>query len=293
MQSVSRSSAWSATSPFLVLAVLGLVCLAGSVAAHAETSHPFIPPMSCQRAGRTPEAEITRVKLSDDVVVERIKGKAALKRLTELRNRQPEAFARARKDLRSHGFVPTEKVYIERTVRLASKGPGAGDPQVVPTQDYGESNADGEILFWSWNDGNDATWEGTIYMDVYSAGAAATWDGQIDTSTEEYPWIYYTKTWEGPGSGGGRPKVDFQGPRPKGPSFSVVSATMTRPGGPRAYLREASFYDWAVCWRACVVGSCIAAAIGCKWGDGLWPGCFGAWCVGAEVGCGVTCFLAK
>lgn len=176
------------------------------------------------------DPDIRRVRLGNDVWVERLTGKAALAHLHNIMSRRPGAFDRARQSLRDRGFVPTETVYVERTIRLASTQP-FGKGLVVPAQDYSESNEDGEILFWSWDDGDDATWEGSIYIEIYSDGAASTWEGQIDASNEEHNWIYYLKTWEG-GPGPGEPleaRFDLAPPRP-GHAPRIVTADLDLSG---------------------------------------------------------------
>jgi hypothetical protein len=229
----------------------------------------------------TRNPEIREVKISEDLRIQEMTGQAALDHLYNVLSRKPKAFSTARKSLASRGFLPTEKVYVERTVRLVSPA------------SLSDTSPDGEIVFWSWDDGDDGTWEGAIYVEVYSSGAASTWEGQLDVSTQDYPWIEVHKTWEGGAGGGGGPlPVSFNGPPLPGSLVHVTPAVQSTGAlaGSTSYM-PASFYQWARCWRGCVVTGCTAAAIGCLATGPAWPGCFGFWCVGTEVGCAIGCYL--
>lgn len=164
---------------------------------------------------------------------------------------------------------------------------------LAPAQNYSEQNRDGEIVFWSWSDGNNATWEGEIYVEVYSTGWAATYEGQIDASTSQHPWIWYENTWE-------RPRGPIQteyGTPPPASGFAVLAVApswlprdpASRPSGYALALRGMA---WAKCWRGCVVGACSAIAGACLFSNGLWPKCFGGGCVFAELGCAIDCALS-
>lgn len=274
------------TRVFVLLAVILMSAPAYAQAAEAAAVSPQVP--WCDSASFS-NVDVQRVSLGNDVVIERIKGTPALAHLQEILAKKPKVFQRARKELEERGFQPTDKVYIERSVRLASLS-NSVDPTL--TGSYTETNADGQVVIWAWDDGDDSTWEGTIYIEVYANGSASTWQGQIDDSTEEHSWVYYTKTYEKP------PReplpVNFNGPRFSDRTPGIINAVFhpDAPQYPNAYM-EVGFYEWAKCWRACVVGGCITAAIGCKFSGPGWAPCFGGWCVGAEVGCGVSCALAK
>lgn len=235
-------------------------------------------------------AEVHRVALADGAFVERLTGEAALAHLYNSMSRRPEAFAGARRALGARGFGATSTVYVERTIRLA-KGPlGGGGATILPAQTHSEQNSDGEIVFWSWDDGQNATWEGAIYIEAYASGVAATWEGQIDASTAQHPWVYYRKTWEG---GGGSPhptRLDHLPPLPG--IFPAATSAMPRRSRPQgAEVLPASFGTWAICWRSCVVTGCGTAAVGCIASGPLWPKCFALWCLGAEAACGLGCLM--
>jgi hypothetical protein len=239
-------------------------------------------------------SEIQRVALGNDVFVERLHGEAALAHLYNLMSRRPEAFAAARKSLEQRGFAPTNIVTVERTIRLARSRPKEGGALAVPAQTSSEQNSDGEIVFWSWDDGNNGTWEGEIYIEIYSTGAASTWEGQIDDSTDQYPWIYYRKLWEGAGGGGPHEVQNEVSPPLPGSRAQIVPAVLLESCGLEAgRVVPVSFYQWAVCWRACVLGGCTAAAAWCRLTGPAWPECWSVRCVAAEIGCAVSCYFAN
>lgn len=233
---------------------------------------------------------VSLVRLANGVDVERLTGDAALAHLRNLMSRNPAAFAQSRKDLLARGFKPTETVFVERTLRQArSRWDQARPFQYV--QDYSESNSDGEIVFWSWTDGDDDTWEGSIYVTIYSNGAETTWDGQIYDATEDHPWVWYQKTYE-------RQPIDKQieysaPPLPGRGAEAIQLARLGQPMWKPEFLPAGSFYNWSVCWRSAVVGGCTTAAVACRLSGPAWPGCFGAWCVGAEVGGAIGCYFAN
>jgi len=229
--------------------------------------------------------DVVRVQYGK-TTVEKLTGAAARNHLLNLLARRPQAFAAAREEFQRSGWKETDYVYVERTLASA-EGDGRAPGSDVVLAAVSESNNQGEIVIWSADDGNNATWEGSIYFEVYSTGAASTWDGQIDVSTTEHPWLWYRKTWE-------------KQPRPRqvsnegilGASHGFELAVQRGPEQLSPGSQLADFYGWAQCWRACVVGGCTTAAVACRLSGPLWAGCFAAWCVGVEVGCGVTCYFA-
>lgn len=266
--------------------------LVGAVAAEAEAFRPPTPPAPGPAAYVVPAAgstsgDVQRVKIGDDLWVEKLHGEAALAHLYNLLGRRPDALAAARRNLTVQGFSPTETVYVERVIGLAHGSAQESGSSVGLAQTYSEQDGRGEIVFWSWDDGQPNTWEGTIYIEIYSNGAASTWEGQINSGTTDHPWVYYRKTWE-------------QQPRPPQQTLwdapplpgTVVPATMKTPfnGSPDEIMLAGTFYGWAKCWRQCVVGWCAGAAVACLGTTVNWPICWGAACSGAELACGINCY---
>lgn len=276
-----------------LLAVFVLaVCLGGcattTTGPGAESSYPP-PMMSSSQESPAPDysnvPETSRMRPN----IERIAGEAALTHLRNLMSRNPEAFARSRQNLAARGYKPTDTVYVERTLRPL-KGPGSSSSPYQLVQDYSESNADGEILFWSWSDGNNNTWEGAIHMVIYGNGAESTWDGQIDASTSEHPWVWYEKSWERPPREPIEIRYSFPPPASRGGDVIHLARSGPKWTNPH-FVPAGSFYNWARCWRAGVVSGCSTAAVGCIATNGGWAGCWGAWCTGTLVGAGAGCYF--
>jgi hypothetical protein len=270
----------------LILVFSTTTTLAPAQAAERQSAGT-VPPMVCARPPGLQEVatgnpEIREVKIGEGLRLQDMTGEAALDHFYNVLSRKPKAFSAARKALAGRGFAPTNTVFVERTVRLLSPASTS------------ETSPDGEIVFWSWDDGDNGTWEGAIYVEVYADGAASTWEGQLDTSTQDYPWIEVHKTWEGGAGGGGGPlPVSFNGRPPLPGSLAGVAPAVQLPipfAGAGAYT-PVSFYQWARCWRGCVVTGCGAAAVGCLFSDGGWPGCWAGWCLGSEASCAVGCYL--
>lgn len=268
----------------LALLLLGLVAIPITAQTNEDARPPFIKPVA-DHLDLDPARDVVLVKAGPDVLVQQMQGLEALEHLQNLRSQNPEAFAKARRSLLDKGFKPTNHVFVERTVRVASR---PGDTNGVAfAQDYSESNAEGEILFWSWSDGDDTTWEGEIYVEVYSTNDASAWEGQIDASNEDHEWIYYEKTWE-------KPTEEFRdtSSNPEAPQQLDVLPAVISPQTERfsAQYRSAGWIAWAGCWRENVVAGCAGAAVGCIATNGGWPGCWGATCVGVQVASAISCY---
>jgi hypothetical protein len=248
--------------------------------AHSAADRPEVFPVVQQISD-----DVRLVRISPEIAVEQLRGSAALAHLRALQSRRPEAFRKSHELLRGQGHDVTNEVFVERTLRTTGGTAGTKDP--FSLTDSSEHKAEGEIVFWSYA-GSGYTWQGTIYLEVYSTGAAATWDGQIDTSSSDHPWVWHQKTWEGTI---GR-NQDIESSEPPLPGvYLVVDRMVADHSETGRIIHPVSFYNWATCWRAGVVSGCTAAAIGCMRVTAAWPACFGTWCVGAEIGSAIGCAL--
>lgn len=231
--------------------------------------------------------DVSLIELPSGVAVEQLRGDAARAHLRNLQSRRPSAFVAAKKALAARGYTETDDVFVERTFRGTRSAYQNGSSN-LRIQNYMEQNADGEIVYSSWTDGDDRTWEGTIYVEIYSDGAASTWDGQIDASTDDHPWVWHEMTWQRAGSI--EPEYDARWNRSvDAPRDVYLARSASRRPGP--YLLVGKFFDWANCHRANVVGGCVGGAVGCVLTGPGWAGCFGATCVGVQVASAITCYL--
>jgi hypothetical protein len=244
---------------------------------------------SVRHMGAPSSMDIRMIANNGSVAVEELRGAAALAHMQNLRSRRPAAFAKVAMSLRARGFVPTDIVYVQRTVRLASGGSGGSiAPQFAS---YSESNSEGEITLWSWDDGDDRTWEGSIYVEKYG-GESAMAEGQLDVSTESWSWYYTDVVWEsGPISPEYQDVRRQLSPRAEAlqqPAAAAVTTPFNPPLTVYMFAQEGGGRDWIQFfkdYRACVVGWCTGATVACLVSGPKWPLCWGGACVGAQIGC--------
>lgn len=285
----SRFLRWVALVPALLLAlelapqpVFGLPSTTGYCpSAATQLTDPAADPVTWDENG-----EVRRFNIDGQLAVEQLVGSAALAHLQNMKSRQPQAFAAATKALRARGFEPTEIVFVQRTLRLASTGnrPGLNDGAPIFAE-YTESNSEGEITLWSWDDGNNDTWEGTIYVEKYG-GESAMAEGQLDIATENYWWYYTNVVWEsgsGPFNKDVRYPFDPRGSQPNPPYLVASVPFLPQPFSP--YMLARDWIRFFKDYRACVVGWCTGAAVACAGMGPGWPACWGFACVGAQIGC--------
>ncbi|HEX8619367.1 MAG TPA: hypothetical protein VF911_17425 [Thermoanaerobaculia bacterium] len=218
--------------------------------------------------GLTPPAaanEIVRVSDGNGGEVEVLRGESARAHLRNLKMKSPKAFKASEENLRRRGFEPTSEVLVVRST----------DPSVAPAQTTVESSA-GEIVFWSWTDGDDATWEGSMYATKYSTGEEVIHDSQLDTSSNHVMWEYLA--YETP-----RQRYQTTANRLRHPSPYVLLAR--QPATAASYATVGTVRPRVRDWVGCVVGTCAGAAYGCVLSGPAWPQCVVLTCAGAKVGC--------
>jgi hypothetical protein len=151
---------------------------------------------------------------------------------------------------------------------------------------------DGEIDFWSWDDGYDGTWEGVIYAENYNTGVSATFEVQINievdgnywtvfencTGVERYGQPYEVKTLPGREQDSG---IRLASIRPDGEFLPLLLSSMRineAPGKPYVLVGGKAYY-WCAFW------GCLGSAVGCLFfGPGA-PLCFIAACTTVLVAC--------
>jgi hypothetical protein len=209
--------------------------------------------------------EVYRIKDSDGKDVEVLTGKAALSHFKNLKAKSPKAFDKSVTHLQERGFTPTESVVVIRSIHTG----------IVPTQSSVETS-EGEIVFWSWTDGDPSTWEGSMYATKYATGQETVYDGQIDTPTNDVRWEYmsydtprqrYQTTQTQPENEGIYLLASLRSPR----SAGIETIATSRPK-----IRE---------WVGCVVGGCMALGMGCVLSGPLYPECVILGCAGTKAGC--------
>jgi hypothetical protein len=219
--------------------------------------------------------------------LERLEGNAALAHLNNLKVRHPLAFARAMKAMRDHGFKPTEIVDVVRNTARAGARPRSHVPGIFLAQDY-VADSTGELVMWSWDDGDASTWEGVIYAESYSDGIYVTEDSQINVVSDPYPvWEYTAAAYD---SGGNdllliKNRIHRQSPVPQIASASADMQRAIVEGTPPNSIELARVPEPVRAWLACTIGGCGSAAWGCAVSGPGWGHCFLGWCGGAALGC--------
>jgi hypothetical protein len=138
----------------------------------------YVPPNAAQRA------------------VEVLEGEAALAHIRNLKAKRPKAWARAEQLLIERGYKPTGEAVVLRSTSLVRDREKPRKPFGFIQETIQDSS--GEVTFWSWDDGQDGTWEGTIYMADYD-GFESLADAQIYFDTPDFaPTWEYTVHVEGP-----------------------------------------------------------------------------------------------
>lgn len=262
------------------------------VAILAFTAPLFATADQPEIATNSRNADVRRIETPDGKrIVEVIVGETAQAHLQNAKLRRSSAFEKAAQVLRQRGYKRTNEVVVLRT--LDKQAWLRSQQSIQPVEDYA-STEDGEIIFWSWDDGDDTTWEGSVYIEKYDTGGYVMLDGQLDPGYSDIPPVW-EETIEYYGGGGG----GEDGPREpmlqtlldqkpiKLASLSDISAAINRNVGDndiqlvqwRAYLR-----DWGKCF-----GPNCAVAIGtCRYSGPFWAKCSLAGCGIAAVACGIA-----
>lgn len=214
--------------------------------------------------------------------IEVLEGVEAKRHLENLMSRRPAAWARAKADLLARGFTPTDIVVVHRSIRQV-KGPAAArEPHVQLASETQIQDSDGEIVFWSWDDGDDSTWEGSMYMSDYEYSSEALSNTQLWIADEEshYPlWeenIYY--------DGGTTPgPIDKARINHARDGIQLVSFS----SGGNFKLVQSSVHRLVQDWGWCAASMCGGAILGCRATGPKYPVCVKFNCSLGAISCGI------
>jgi len=224
--------------------------------------------------------------------VEVLRGDKALAHLNNLKARRSSAFALAVKLMEERGFKPTNIVTVVRSTRLVRQPTSGVRPEMHRVQ-TSVSNDSGEVVFWSWDDGNSATWEGVVYFEDYTTGANFTGNAQIDISqgdTESIVWeqqVSYTS------GGGGSIDKKYTSLRPFSKDQEIVQVASTSPdliasisSRPPIYLTQtaARVANFLMCFSS----RCYVHMMQCRWTGPGWSDCSAALCGIDAIMCGIA-----
>lgn len=238
------------------------------------------PPLAHQlEAGcRAPDSEVV-LDADRGISVERVQGEAARTHLLNLMARHPEPFASARSTLAERGAHPTEQVFVLRSLALAdpvpalSKAPGSSPDSVA----IGDGN--GEMIFWSWDDGDPSTWEGQIYVANYEHDFEAILETQFAIGSVPYSVVWGSTIWSRRGPYQQFPDAaSTGGDETFGTEFLASLLSNGGPGvlagGDEPPRPKPKAQHYLECWLGGMGSGCFAGAVRCLLTGPAWVVCF-------------------
>lgn len=277
---------------FAISAIVGACMLAPSVALATETSDTLSSSSSALVSFLTNKTQSCSISLASggqpvDPTArpfEVLEGEQALSHLRNLKAKRPQAWARAEQILRERGFKPTGEVIVMRsTTHAKSKGKARKPFAFADSETIYDSS--GEVTFWSWDDGVDGTWEGSVYMADYQNGIDGMADAQMFFDTPDFYTMWEYDVYVGGPEGPVYPEQQMASYLGKQPLYQLASVAPMAPGIQRVYCGTRFVQDWGWClapacgwsmydcaklrfmrgpaFAGCVKIGCGAAAIGC------------------------------
>jgi hypothetical protein len=236
--------------------LVSILCLSIAIAP-AVTAAPLSPPPSPRpQVSSAPFSGDTRFEQTGSKTgVETLRGDAALRHFANWRSQYPKAYAAAAAEFVHRGWRPTQNLVVMRSLRLTSAGwVPANQLPFRQVQDF--SAPEGEVMFWSADDGNPATWEGTIYGNNYQTGEVFVLSDQVDISTDDPDVMSEDTIYDYFNKGGEELPVSLRG---AGPAHSPYHRVIDNRN--RGYLK-------------CVIVGMGVAALRCAFAGPEWPLCF-------------------
>lgn len=254
----------------LIVALVWFPAMSDAASANPPAKDPAVVHPHQNSITPAGNANIFRVT-HDGREYEVLRGREAHNHIKNLRARHAKAFEIAEKDMLRRGFKPTEHAVVIRSV---SNG-------VQPVQSV--QSDEGEIAFSSWDDGQNQTWEGTMYASTYDDGSYTIFNGQVDTEYHEVMWEYNVYVYDGPLT-----DVNNQAREKRERRQTPYLLTSFTNGGKRPFhlvQRAGTTQPKIRDWVGCVVGCCIVAAGSCVFSGPLYPECLVLGCAACKVGC--------
>lgn len=228
--------------------------------------------------------------------VELLAGRQAVDYLLNLKAKHPDRFDKMGQHLSKHGYVPTNRVTVARLVRFVpveSKQPSS-DPNLRLAEST--STSQGVVVTQSWDDGDDATWEGTFYVQRYTDGAWATYEAQLDIATSDYEVIWAEAIAGGGGPGGDPFPVSLNQPTGGLDNFSLAAlrrhsaSSQSRATATPCFLTLPA-QPWFQDFTTCLVSGSAGCATACALTGVGWADCTAACSAGVFVTCALQTLL--
>jgi len=245
----------------LLMSLLAVYALPG----YAAAATPNRTPAPTGRQFQSPPSSVT---VRDGV--ETLTGEAAVEHLEELKGRQKKLFAQAERSMRERGYKATDAVLVQRTADGNRR-----------TQESA-SDGDGELVWISWNDGDSATWEGTLLYENYSTGITTVYNAQVLLSALETLWE--ERIGSTGGGGGDRPEITELRPGAKHQPVAQIASGSRASAGLRSDIMLVQSADVGGFFR-CANRGCMAALSACSSMGPYGMGCFVVICGGSMLFC--------
>ncbi|HYR29460.1 MAG TPA: hypothetical protein VEU30_13400 [Thermoanaerobaculia bacterium] len=214
---------------------------------------------------------VLSLQLSADTNTERLTGADAVAHVEKLQARHNH-LRKAANILRDRGYTISDDIQVIRTAESTQSRVQSS-----------VSDAGGEMVFWAWDDGDDSTWEGVIYVEDFATGATATWNAQLDVSTDAFEVLWEQQVGgSGPSDGPNMTSLPDYGRRSNVPQIASMSPTVPVAGNASDSVlvqSTRSVRHWLSCVSAgcgrnvflmcvfygphCVAGACGPGAIRC------------------------------
>ncbi|HEX2833713.1 MAG TPA: hypothetical protein VHW00_11935 [Thermoanaerobaculia bacterium] len=252
----------------MLFATAVVVLFHGAVPLRAHPTRPADAKVAIDRiSGESSHAEPVQI----------LRGAEAKAHLAELKSKRPSVFRMAERRMSARGYRPTEQVVVLRTARTE---PSLYQPtQSIPT-------SEGEIVFWSWDDGDDSTWEGTMYISRYSNGAEMLQEAQFDIATATPSVMFESTIWKH------LPGLEYAaGDDPNVQGSPVLMASLRGATATPQIELATSMPRPAREWLGCVVNGCLVGAIACAFSGPAYPECVVLVCAAVKLGCTVQIIL--
>lgn len=221
--------------------------------------------------------------------IEVLDGQRAIDYIQSKRALHPERFSRSGEALREAGYRPTPVVTVIRAIQVtAAMGPdGSLSPNIVPATTM--SNAEGELILSAWDDGDDSTWEGSIYAERYSDGRWVAYDAQWDISSTEYWYAIWSELtgYDSGGPGGGGPWEAGLAEQSTGIQLASVRQPSIGKILPARWVVLNDTHPFLDCWAPLSAGCIVTCAFT---GPALGP-CINGCAAGAAVYCAIEVWL--
>jgi hypothetical protein len=219
--------------------------------------------------------------------VEVLHGRDARTHLATLKRRRPQPFELAEKRMLARGFSPTDQVVVLRTEHAAA-GTSRSETGIDLAQSVATS--DGEIIFEAWDDGDDSTWEGTMWIQRYTDGAEILQETQFDISSAAASVLWEDTVWRKP------PVVDYVDldvhPPLTAPRLDGATASLGGMIPSRDVELVTVMPKPARDWIGCVIATCVAGAVGCAFSGPAWLECAVLVCATAKAVCTLQVILS-